>query len=96
MIQNIPVMPLFDLLVMKMQGWRDHRASRRSDFRVKVRADVTDIRALLARARWEKISYGKEYHHHTRGFMARARRLALGFVKACGGRKKFRELGFPM
>lgn len=95
-IQNIPVMPLFDLLVMKMQGWRDHRASRRSDFRVKVRADVTDIRALLARARWEKISYGKEYHHHTRGFMARARRLALGFVKACGGRKKFRELGFPM
>jgi hypothetical protein len=96
LIKNIPVMPLFDLLVMKMQGWRDHRASRRSDFRAKVGADVTDIRALLARARWEKISYGKEYHHHTRGFMARARRLALGFVKACGGQKKFRELGFPM
>ena len=96
LIKNIPVMPLFDLLVMKMQGWRDHRASRRSDFRAKVSADVTDIRALLARARWEKISYGKEYHHHTRGFMARARRLALGFVKACGGQKKFRELGFPM
>lgn len=96
LIKNIPVMPLFDLLVMKMQGWRDHRASRRSDFRAKVEADVTDIRALLARARWQKISYRNEYRHHTRGFMGRARRLALGFVEACGGQTKFEELDFPM
>lgn len=96
LIKDIPVMPLFDLLVMKMQGWRDHRSSRRSDFRAKVEADVTDIRALLARARFQKVSYQKEYSHHTRGFMARARRLALGFVEACGDQTKFQELGFPM
>ena len=29
----IPVMPIFDLLVMKTQGWWDHRTSPRSDFR---------------------------------------------------------------
>jgi hypothetical protein len=81
---------------MKMQGWRDHRASRRSDFRAKVGADVTDVCALLVRARWERISYRKEYRHHTRGFMSRARRLALGFVGACGGQRKVQELGFPM
>ena len=89
-------MPLFDLLVMKMQGWRDHRTSHRSDFRAKVEADVTDIRALLARARWQRISYRKERRCHRRGFMARAHRLAVSFVEACGGQTKFQELGFPM
>ena len=96
LIKNIPVMPLFDLLDMKVQGWRDHRTSRRSDFRAKVGADVTDNRALLVRARSQRISYRKEYRHHTRGFMARARKLALAFVEACGGRTKFEELCFPM
>jgi hypothetical protein len=93
LINDIPVMPLFDLLVMKMQGWRDHRASRRD---AKMKADVTDIRALLVQASREGISYREEYRRHTRGFMARARKLSLGFVEACGERTKFQELGFPM
>jgi hypothetical protein len=96
LINNIPVMPLFDLLILKMQGWRDHRASRRSDFLAKVEADVTDIRALLVQAGWQRISYRKEYRHHTRGFMGRARGLAIGFVEACGGRAKIQALGFPV
>ncbi len=96
LFKDIPVMPLFDLVVMKMQGWRDHRASRRSDFRAKVGADVTDIRALLVRARFHKIHYRKEYRHHTRGFMGRARRLALLFVEECGEGEVFQALGFPM
>ncbi|KAI0251564.1 hypothetical protein BJV78DRAFT_1074394, partial [Lactifluus subvellereus] len=50
LINDIPVMPLFDLLVMKLQGWRDHSTSLRPDFRAKVGADVTDVRALLNRA----------------------------------------------
>ena len=95
-IDDIPVMPLFDLLVMKMQGWRDHSASRREGSLDKMMADITDICALLVRARWEGISYGEEYHRHTRKFMAHARRLALGFVEGCGGQTKFKELGFPM
>jgi hypothetical protein len=96
LIKNIPVMPLFDLLVMKIQGWRDHRASRREDFLAKVEADVTDIRALLVQARLRRISYRKEYRCHTRGFMNRAQRLALGFVEVCGRQTKFQALGFPM
>ena len=38
LINDIPVMPLFDLLVMKIQGWRNHRASHRKDFHDKVDA----------------------------------------------------------
>jgi hypothetical protein len=96
LINNIPVMPLFDLLVMKMQGWRDHRASRREDSPAKVKADVTDIHALLVQARLRRISYRDEYRFHTRGFMNRARRLALGFMEICGGEREFQTLGFPM
>ncbi len=95
-IENTPVMPLFDLLVMKMQGWRDHRTSRRLDFRAKVGADVTDVRALLVQAKLERISYRKEYRRHTRNFMRRARRLAFLFVGACGGKEAFQALGFHM
>ena len=40
LIENIPVMPPFDLLFMKMQGWRDQGALSRQDFRTKVKADV--------------------------------------------------------
>jgi hypothetical protein len=96
LINNIPVMPLFDLLVMKMQGWRDHRTSRRSDFRAKVGADVTDVCALLVQAKLERISYRKECHRHTPNFMGRAHRLAFLFVEACGGKKAFQALGFCM
>ncbi|KAH9961758.1 hypothetical protein BC827DRAFT_1131405 [Russula dissimulans] len=76
LINNIPVSPLFDLLVIKIQGFRDHAKSRRSDFQAKVEADITDIRALLDRAMMEEISYQNEKHHHTRNFMNRARKLA--------------------
>jgi hypothetical protein len=95
-INNIPVMPLFDLLVMKIQGWRDHRTSHRSDFRAKVEADVTDVRALLVQAKLERMSYRKECRRHTRNFMRRARRLAFLFVEACGGKEAFQALGFRM
>jgi hypothetical protein len=93
---GIAVTPLFDLLVIKMQGWRDHKASRRLDFRAKLGADISDIRALLAQALVEETSYQDEKRHHTQGFMARARRLAFSFGDECGGRAKFQALGFPM
>ena len=41
-----------------------------SDFSDNVEADITDIRALVVRALWERISYRKKYRRHTRGFMA--------------------------
>ena len=96
LIDDIPVMPLFDLLVMKMQGWRDHNTSRRPDFRAKVGADVVDVRALLNRAIPERVWYPREKGHHPREFMDRARGLAFGFIQRHDGREKFQTLGFPV
>ncbi|KAF8266914.1 hypothetical protein EI94DRAFT_1802401 [Lactarius quietus] len=50
-INRVPVMPLFDLLVMKTQGWWEHRTSPRKDFYEKKEAD-----ALLDRVKWVQIS----------------------------------------
>jgi hypothetical protein len=96
LFKDIPVMPLFDLLVIKMHGWKAHRASLRMDFRAKVGADIFDIRALLDQALVEEMSYQNEKLHHGRSFMNRAVRLALSFVENCGHRSKFRALGFPV
>ncbi|KAI0291365.1 hypothetical protein B0F90DRAFT_1777821 [Multifurca ochricompacta] len=96
LIDDIPVMPLFDLLVMKLQGWRDHINSSRPDFRAKLPNDVFDVRALLDRAVAERIWYPKEKRRHTREFMERATRLALGFIPRHGGRAKFLTLGFQI
>jgi hypothetical protein len=95
-INDIPVMPLFDLLVMKLQGWQDHDNSRRPDFRAKVGADVTDIRALLNRALLERIWYPTEKGRHSREFIERARSLGFSFIQRHGGREKFQNLGFPV
>jgi hypothetical protein len=42
-------MPLFGLFVMKMQWWKDYRASSRSDFRVDPLADITDAESSATR-----------------------------------------------
>ncbi|KAI0672033.1 hypothetical protein C8Q78DRAFT_718606 [Trametes maxima] len=44
---NLPVMPLIPQLLLKLQGWEDHRASTRRDMRFKQYLDVRDIDALL-------------------------------------------------
>jgi hypothetical protein len=95
-IGGIPVMPLFDLLVMKIQGWQDHDNSRRPDFRAKVGVDVTDIRALLNRALSEHIWYPTEKGRHSDKFIDRARTLSFKFIKRHGGSEIFQKLGFPV
>ena len=97
-VRDIPVMPIFDLLVMKTQGWWDHRDSDRADFRAKEDADVSDIFALLKRAKFEKVSYDDEANEsrHSREFMSRARTLVNKFVRIYGKATKWRALGFPV
>ncbi|KAI0752464.1 hypothetical protein C8Q80DRAFT_455343 [Daedaleopsis nitida] len=46
-INGLPVMPLFPLLLLRLQGWEHHRVSRRADFRAKMPADVAAVEALL-------------------------------------------------
>jgi hypothetical protein len=97
-IREIPVMPIFDLLVMKTQGWRDHRDSKRRDFRDKELNDVSDIIALLKRARYEKVSYLDEADksRHSQEFISRARTLVNRFVRARGRIRQWRAIGFDV
>lgn len=44
---NIPVVPLLVVLILKVQGWRDHCKSRMWRFRAKIPQDIEDIRQLL-------------------------------------------------
>jgi hypothetical protein len=43
----VPVMPFIPLLLLKLQGWSDHRKSYRVDLRQKQYMDVCDINELL-------------------------------------------------
>ncbi|KAN0133060.1 hypothetical protein V8E53_009090 [Lactarius tabidus] len=97
-IERIPVMPLFELLVMKTQGWWNHRVSPRKDFQAKVDADVDDVDALLDRAKEEGIEYEDERAicRHTHEFMEWALLLARRFVKKHRRRGKWRAIGFPL
>ena len=96
LINNIPVMPIFELLVMKTQGWWDHRTSHRSDFRAKEPDDVSDIFALLERARMERVSYEDHEYQHSEEFMDHADTLVKRFVRVFGRHQQWRALDFPV
>ncbi|KAJ8473054.1 hypothetical protein ONZ51_g8102 [Trametes cubensis] len=46
-ISDLPLMPLIPLLLLKLQGWSDHRESHREDMQEKQYVDVQDISELL-------------------------------------------------
>jgi len=46
-IPGVPVMPMLALLLLKLQGWDDHRNSTRRDFQQKQYVDAEDIIELL-------------------------------------------------
>jgi hypothetical protein len=91
-------MPIFDLLVMKLQGWRDHHDSDRAVHRAKERADVSDIFALLECAKQENVSYIDESneYRHSQEFIGRARTLVNKFVRVYGRPGQWRALEFPV
>jgi len=45
--ETLPVLPLLVLLLLKLQGWSDHRASTRSDMQQKQYVDIRDINQLV-------------------------------------------------
>jgi hypothetical protein len=95
-INDIPVMPIFVLLILKTQGWRDHRKSPRADLRAKEDDDVFDICALLECAEEENVSYDEEVYRHSQQFMDRALSLAKSFIHSHGRRRQWRALDFPV
>ena len=50
-VPDVPVMPLIAVLLLKLQGWTDHRDSERQDFQDKQYTDVDDIKEMLEIAR---------------------------------------------
>jgi hypothetical protein len=97
-ISDIPIMPFFTLLVMKTQGWWDHRVSPHTDFRTKEDGDVVDVEALLDHATDENVDYEEERAsgRYTSEFMDKALLHAHRFVSLHGRRWKWRAIGFPM
>ena len=83
---------------MKTQGWRDHHISNREDFRNKENNDVSDIVALLKRAKFEKVWFVDEADEsrHSPEFMIRAYTLVESFVSVHGRRQQWRAIGFPV
>jgi hypothetical protein len=98
LIGDIPVMSIFDLLVMRTQGWWDHRNSPRRDFQDKVNDDASDILALLDRARLEGVSYDDvaDEYRHPQEFLDNACSLANEFVNIYGRHQRWRALHFPV
>ena len=96
-IDNLPVMLLFDLLVMKAQGWWHYHNLPRKDLQAKVKVDVVDVDALLDRAK-EGVENEDECaaFRHTCEFMEWALVLARRFVRRRHRRGKWRAIGFPL
>ncbi|KAF8631107.1 hypothetical protein AX17_005152 [Amanita inopinata Kibby_2008] len=76
---DIPVMPFFLLLILKLQGWRDHCYATKRHLREKVPQDEEDIEELLETL---------DPHDHLRcfgwlptSFLQRARRLVNEYVE---------------
>ncbi|KAI0321528.1 hypothetical protein OF83DRAFT_1051136 [Amylostereum chailletii] len=92
-IDGIPVMPLFPLLVLKLQGWWDHRRSNRADFRAKESSDIEDIRGLVAEAKVERLWLSDETEWGD-DFMDMGEMLVGKFMRIEGFKRAFRNLGF--
>ncbi|KAF7984318.1 hypothetical protein HWV62_15305 [Athelia sp. TMB] len=46
-VPGAPVMPIVAVILLKLQGWTDHRDSEREDFQEKQWVDIDDIRDML-------------------------------------------------
>ena len=97
-INNIPVMPLFDLLVMKTHGWWHHRKSPRKHFQATVKAEVVDVDSLLNYAEEEGVEYEDERAvcRHKCEFMEWALVLTRRFVRKHRGGVNGGPIGFPL
>ncbi|KAM6492752.1 hypothetical protein JOM56_012476 [Amanita muscaria] len=78
---SIPVMPFLPLLILKVQGWRDHRASRKPWYRKKIPQDEGDIERLLS-----MVDDGDHLRHYMglekcKWFMKNANKVVKAYVR---------------
>lgn len=94
-IDGFPVLPLFPLLLMKLQGWSDHRASSRSDMQLKQYVDARDLVELVAIAarRGEHVDDGRWL---PTSFLELATTRVAAFVEAHRQPTNWRRIGFDV
>jgi len=84
-VPGVPVMPLLAVLLLKLQGWTDHRDSEREDWQEKQYTDMDDIKEILAILR----------RHYPRETLESESWMPPSFVNAAKGRvDEFTEV-FP-
>ena len=92
---DIPVMPFLPLLILKVQGWYDHRRSHRQDMRQKVPHDVNNIMELLDMT--DKSDRLNHFNWLPDWFIERAYTIIRDFCKKKpSSRSSWRSLGFDV
>lgn len=94
-IDGLPVLPFMALLLMKLQGWSDHRASGRSDMWEKQYVDVRDINQMLGIA----ASRGENVNNETwlpKDFLDVARQRVVRFVEHFRQPARWERVGFEV
>ncbi|KAF5344370.1 hypothetical protein D9758_013271 [Tetrapyrgos nigripes] len=94
---RLPVMPLLALLMMKLQGWVDHRRSREGHKQKKVPQDVKDIDALVEIAvnDWEVHLENQEERWLPRWFVNQSKKRVDEYLKKFPWKEEdWESLGF--
>ncbi|KAF5344367.1 hypothetical protein D9758_013274 [Tetrapyrgos nigripes] len=94
---RLPVMPLLALLMMKLQGWADHKHSREGHKQKKVGQDVRDVDALLEIVlnEWDVHLENQEERWLPRWFVKDSKERVDEYLKKFPGKKEgWERLGF--
>ena len=93
-IHGLPVAPFSMLLLLKLQGWTDHRAAIKQYLRIKQHVDVTDINNLLPIAIKKGIRPNEDIFL-PKDFIAKAQTRVNSYVLMFpNSRTKWEALGF--
>lgn len=91
---DIPVVPFLVLIILKVQGWRDHSKSREWYYRKKIPQDNKDIHALLDMADEDD---QRDYDWWLKWFLKGAEGLVTRYTDNFPETAySFRELGFDV
>jgi hypothetical protein len=78
---SIPIMPFIAVLLLKLQGWADHRASYRMDLRDKQHVDVADIYQLLRAAVQDSEKHVRKESWLPGSFVAAGKMRVADFIR---------------
>jgi hypothetical protein len=90
-VQNLPVMPLAGILLLKLQAWEDHRDAEKWYMREKAWVDKADLSCMLPIAIGTRLQVTKETwlpEDFVRAGKARAKRLVPASDEMYGQWKK--------